>query len=80
MAKMREELSKFADRCEEILKQNDYKLGWQDCSQSTLVDKLKEEVDELFHVLDKMKNRKDITDEACDVANIAMMIADNWGE
>lgn len=88
---MRESVRWFAEKMEETLKKNDYKGGWETCSKEWLLQRLKEEVDELYvEILGKpcscrgiadcnhihIQNKERIISEATDVANIAMMIAD----
>ena len=68
----------FANNMEQKLVENDYKRDWENCSKSFLKVKLLEEIAELFDSL-KHSNQRKITAEAADVANIAMMIADNFG-
>jgi len=77
MTIIRPELQKFVELMENKLKANDFKGGWQECKLEWLVVRLKQEVGELEEAIMCGKN---ITDEAIDVANFAMMIADNCGE
>lgn len=49
---MRECLRKFAKAQEEVLKKNDFKCGWKDESNSYLIDKLIDKVNELKEVYD----------------------------
>lgn len=76
---MREALRKFAEYMETVLVANDHKGGWSRCNRAQLLDKLHEEVSELDQVIRKGVSPRDIAREAADVANISMMIADNWG-
>jgi len=53
---MREELKKFAEKMEKILKENDYKGGWKEdnlLSGNFLQQKLMEEVAEYFRSIEK---------------------------
>ena len=87
--KLREEISKvlfervrhpmrvFAYNCEQVLKDNDHKGGWKKCSKRFMISKLLEETNELVNEI--LNNGNNIRKESCDVANIAMMIRDNWG-
>lgn len=81
---VRPEVAKFAIEMERILKVNDYKGGWKEGGYNTLGffrDKLREECHEVQHELRRSALRPAaILRECADVANIAMMIADNWGE
>lgn len=53
---------------------------WKDCPRSFLQDKLREETQELLDELNKVVSIPlDTLDEAADVGNIAMMLADNAG-
>lgn len=73
---MRDEVRVFAETMEEQLKENDYKGGWQNCSNSYLLGRLKDEVEELKIALLDYESGPAIVKEAVDVANFAMMIAD----
>ena len=65
---------------EDVLKQNDHKGGWEKCSINFLMSKLDEEHDELRKaMIRKELIPEEILHEAVDIANVAMMIADNWG-
>ena len=81
---MREAVKIFADRMESVLKQNDHKWGWDACPYNYLLGKLWEEVYEVIRCFDTLGepgcSNEHIKDECADVANIAMMIADNLGE
>ena len=67
----------FTRLMEEVLRDNDFKGGWDNCSNSYLIAKLNEEVDELKAAIWKDLDAQTIIKETADVANIAMMIADN---
>lgn len=82
-------VSLFALTMEQGLRKNDYKGGWLDCELEYLRDKLTEEKRELIQAVKKhednyysanqsidMSLMQRVIDEAADVANIAMMIAD----
>lgn len=73
---MREEVVQFAQRMEEKLADNDHKPGWKHCSREELFTSLLLEVDELE---DALFDGGNVIDEAVDVANFAMMIADITG-
>jgi hypothetical protein len=68
---------------ERKLRSNEHKGGWQDCSVVFLVNKAQEELDELkaiilgIHQGQLPSNYFGLVDEAADVANMVMMIADN---
>lgn len=59
------------------LQKNDWKGGWQDDRMFDLLERLREETDELRDALFVAKNFEDIIKESADIANFAMMIADN---
>jgi hypothetical protein len=73
---MRPTLKWFAEQMETKLQENDYKHGWENCTTSYLIGRLDEELNELKAGLVK-GSPSQIVAEAADVANIAMMIADN---
>ena len=86
----REEVVCFAHEMERELRRNDHKSGWGDDSRRALFGRLVKEVDELRVALGlccpncrRTKASKStaavIRTEAADVANFAMMIADNFG-
>lgn len=75
----REAVEWFARRMEEQLKKNDHKGGWEDEMRSYLARRLLEETGELMELFLKGNYlRSDIINECADVANFAMMIADNY--
>lgn len=92
-AKLRPQVAWFANLMEEILRKNDYKGGWNECSTLWLLAKLSEEVGELGEILTEThfpdgsafppkfpltaQTTQQICNEAADIANIAMMIATN---
>jgi len=82
---------KFAETMERKLRENEYKSIWKNESANWLLDRLREEVEELDRAIyrpdwkchvDKPENqrrcemRSDVWREAADVANFAMMVAD----
>lgn len=87
--RVRPEVARFAIDMEYVLLANDHKGGWgpEQNPANTIQffkDKLEEEVDELRYEMNEIdEDRGDpskLLQEAADVANIAMMIADNWGK
>jgi NTP pyrophosphatase (non-canonical NTP hydrolase) len=80
----RREVVWFADHMERKLRDNDHKGGWSDSDPFLLLEHLKEEVDELdeaveSYMQDPYKNLElmnRVIDEAADVGNMAMMVAD----
>jgi len=75
---MRPAVIEHAERMETRLKENDHKGGWLTCSFEYLLERLREEVDELDTALNGYDLDDDPVIEAADVANFAMMIADKY--
>ncbi len=75
---MRNKVKIFAEIMEKKLKENDHKRHWASMSQDYLLSCLKQETKELQSALIN-GNPEAIQEEAVDVANFAMMIADNCG-
>jgi len=65
---------RFAKLMEERLKDNDHKSGWEDCTRSYLFHKMLAKTDKLEESFLREDNP---VGEAVDIANYAMMIADN---
>lgn len=86
----RKEVSLFAMEMERKLQENDHKGGWANCDPKYLIERLKEEVDELSRAMFPKCSCRGCADcnhmnipsvnkvvgEAADIANFAMMIAD----
>ena len=70
----------FAIEMKKKLDKNEHKGGWQNCDNEYLLKRLKEEVDEVETAIKYNKSLKYIMSECADVANFAMMIADNYEE
>jgi NTP pyrophosphatase (non-canonical NTP hydrolase) len=62
---------------ERVLKENDHKGGWNDIQALVLLNQLKEETTELADAIENDTSPEHVIKEATDVANFAMMIADN---
>ena len=79
MPNVRSEVQEFAEAMELELMKHDDRPGWKDCDPFWLLGRLREEVSELESVL-KNPNRDGkvtkVREEAADVSNFAMMIAD----
>jgi NTP pyrophosphatase (non-canonical NTP hydrolase) len=85
---IRLEVKNFAIEMERILRENDHKDHWKDCSSEYLVEKLREEIRELIKAINGY-NRDQRTEiytkeeinliryETVDVANVVMMLWDN---
>jgi hypothetical protein len=65
----------FATEMEKCLQANDHKGGWEHCEDVYLVDRLYDEIEELEEAL-VHEDPERIIREAGDVANFAMMLAD----
>ena len=80
---IREEVLRFALKMEEKLKENDRKGGWNSSSISYLLSGINRETEELSYALGQegqsysRTDRANIISECADVANFAMMLADN---
>lgn len=76
----RPEVEAFGFLMEQILRKNDHKRGWKNLSLEWLLNKLREEVNELEVEINRFKpTESKIREAVCecvDVANVAMMIAD----
>ena len=75
---MRKQVEAFAKEMESRLIENDHKTGWHDCSYDFLINNLNRNLRKLpalIHLNETEKIRK----TAADIANYAMMIADNEG-
>ena len=58
------------------LEANDDREGWDECSDVWLIARLREETKELAEAC-RQGRWSDVLEEAADVANFAMMLADN---
>ena len=82
---LRPEVLWFACEMEKKLRENDYKGGWRECDYSYLFERIWHEFKELLSCFDRTdtgetvptKSAEVICEEAADIANFAMMIADN---
>lgn len=73
---IRQPVLAFAWEMEKRLRANEHKGGWDEMTTDWLFARMVEEVAELNRAIGL---RSGITHEAADVANFAMMIADNLG-
>jgi NTP pyrophosphatase (non-canonical NTP hydrolase) len=84
---LRPEVLAFAHAMEAKLRENDTRAGWKNCSPKWLLGRLRGETRELASAIDKQdrataaegeweRHGPDVCAEAADVANFAMMIAD----
>lgn len=67
----------FAVKMEEKLSANDHKSGWEGMSYKMLINRMRQEIKELERAIKLKLPAKEIQYECADVANFAMMIADN---
>lgn len=78
---MRPEIMWFGEQMEKKLQVHDGKGGWDTCELYWLLKRLQDEVAELKTEIDLLNcgmiNYQEAINEAADVANFAMMIADN---
>ena len=77
--RVRPEVQRFALLMEAQLRANDHKPGWHGIASPVLLHRLREETEELAEAI-STANRDCVVHEAADVANFAMMIADNCQE
>lgn len=80
----REALAWFAGEMERQLRENDHKPGWSDDSLRHLAERMRTELREVENIVDGRAVRGYATEqlltiiaECADVANFAMMVADN---
>lgn len=71
-------VSAFARVMERKLQYNKSKGHWGDCPVEWLIERLREEVDELEAAVKANVPARVAQHEAADVGNFAMMIADNY--
>lgn len=79
--RVRPEVARFAELMEQKLRANDHKGHWLGSSLSYLIARLREECGELIDAVlyEEDSTPGHITEEAADVANFAMFIADVAG-
>lgn len=73
---LRPKLKSFAQSMEGVLRKNDWKGLWENCSMEYLAKQL---IEEVFELLEDLQSGEHSNGEAVDVANVAMMIGDNMG-
>ena len=74
---IRPEVAMFAEVMEKQLKANENKGGWKHCDSSFLMKELQRNYDALWSL--DYEDKAHILRRAANIANFAMMIADNWG-
>lgn len=67
----------FAEQMKHKLDLNRHKGGWEDCKNHYLVRRLLEETAELVQSVMRNEDADTVIEEAADIANFCMMIADN---
>ena len=75
---MRQEVKDFAEAMEHKLAENDHKTHWAKQEFEHLFTGLAEEYDELVNSFEDGESVEQLLYEAADLANYAMMIADNY--
>ena len=79
LADLRPEVAAFALLMEAKLRKNDHKTGWKHHTSRALFNRLTEEALELIEAIKAGRSAGVVGEEAADVANFAMMIADVCG-
>lgn len=74
---IRQEVLKFAQWMEKKLQENDHKGGWETMETDWLIGRIDEELCELRRKVKEEAPNRHIARECADIANFAMMIADN---
>ena len=77
LMKPRPEVRRFARVMERKLRKNDHKRHWSKCDEEYLLRSLRNEMEELFDACEGGESDRAVESECADVANFAMMIADN---
>jgi len=75
---MRKQVETFSKEMESRLIENDHKTGWHDCSHDFLINNLKRNLRKLPALI-HLNKKDEIIKTTADIANYAMMIADNEG-
>ena len=82
--KLLPEVQKFAEEMEKQLRANEHKGGWEDCTICHLIVELRRNSYELERAALRVdagltSSIPSVVRRAANVANFAMMVADNWG-
>ena len=77
MMNLRSEVQRFAKEMEKQLQANEHKGGWEDCDSGFLMSELEKNFNALWRL--QPSDKAGILRRATNIANFAMMIADNWG-
>ena len=70
-------LLKFALDMERKLIENDHKTGWKQLSPQWIINRIRQETQELETALKNEKSIKEIQLECADISNFAFMLWDN---
>lgn len=70
----------FAEQMEFALRRNDHKGGWHEDEPQSLVDRIREEIEEMEAEACEYERPSGAIAEAANVANMAMMVADHFRE
>jgi hypothetical protein len=84
MMNLRPEVKRFAEEMERQLQANEHKGGWEDCTICHLIVELRRNSYELERAALRVdagltSSTPSVVRRAANVANFAMMVADNWG-
>ena len=71
-------VEKFANMMNEKLWLNRHKPHWKECSLQYLSMRITQEKKELLAAIKQNKSKIEVLKEAADIANFALMIADNY--
>ena len=75
---LRPEVQAFAQLMEQVLRENDWKGGWQGMTADEILERVREEVEELEDAVANGGFKDDlINKEAADIANFVMFLVDN---
>ena len=71
------ELLRFACNMQQELDNNDNKCGWVHLSPKWIINRIRQETKELEKAIKNKATKRRIISECADIANFAMMLADN---
>jgi len=70
----------FSEEMEKQLSANEHKGGWKTCSPGFLMDELKRNYERLRWAINRGGDKEEVTKRAANIANFAMMLAENEGK
>lgn len=76
ISRPRPKVRKFAWEMEKQLRANEYKGGWKNCDSDFLLNELKKNYNKVWMLC---AGDPEVLRRCANIANFAMMIADNWG-